>query len=129
MALKKWAQKYPVVMRFFLGFVLLWFGVNEVIEPRYWSGYVPPIAAQILPIPILPLVQIHGIILCLLGLGMFFRILIRITGFITMGILLSIISGLIMIQGFSEIVVRDIGLFGLALAIWLHDLQSPDFIE
>ena len=116
-------------MRAFLGFVLLWFGVNEIAEPRYWSGYVPPIATEILPIPILPLVQGHGITLCILGLGMFFKILIRFTGFIVMLILLSIVGSLIMIQGFSEIVVRDIGLFGLALSIWLHDIQSTDPIE
>lgn len=129
MSIKKLAQKYPVVMRFFLGFVLLWFGVQEVIEPRYWSGYVPPIVLQFFPFSVNVFVQIHGLVLCLLGLGLFFKILIRFTGFIIMGVLLSIISGLIMTQGFNEIVVRDIGLFGLALAIWLHDLQSTEPVE
>ncbi len=129
MALKKWASKYPLVMRLFLGFVLLWFGVNEILDPRYWSGYVPPIVLQFFPLSVNVFVQTHGIVLCLLGLGLFFKILIRFTGFITMVILLSIISGLIMIQGFTEIVVRDIGIFGLALALWLHEIQSVESVE
>lgn len=129
MGLKKLAEKYPLVMRVFLGFVLLWFGVNELMDPRYWSGYVPPLVLQFFPFSVNVFVQGHGVVLSLLGLALFFKIHMRITGFVIMGVLLSIISGLIMIDGFNEIVVRDIGLFGLALAIWLHDIQSVDPIE
>lgn len=129
MPLKKLAERYPVVMRWFLGFVLLWFGINEVIDPRYWSGYVPPIVLQFFPFSVNVFVQSHGLILSLLGLALFFKIHIPITGFVTMGVLLSIIGGLIMMDGFNEVVVRDVGLFGLALAIWLHDLQYVEPIK
>lgn len=122
--MKKLAFYYPLVMRGFLGFVLLWFGVNEVLNPIYWKGYVPPLVAQFVPFDIHFFVQMHGVVLALLALSLFFKVYIRYTGFITLGVLLSIISGLIMIDGFDEIVVRDIGLFGLALSIWLHSFKD-----
>ena len=124
MPFKKLAEKYPLVMRVFLGFVLLWFGVNEILDPRYWSGYVPLLVANFLPFNINLFVQMHGVVLALLALSLFFKFYIRYTGIITLGVLLSIIGGLITIDGFSEIVVRDIGLFGLALAIWLQNIKS-----
>ena len=122
--MKKFAIYYPLVMRGFLGFVLLWFGVNEILDPRYWSGYVPPLARSLFPFEVNLFVQMHGVVLALLGLLLFFNLYIRYTGFLTLGVLLSIISGLIMINGFDEIVVRDIGLFGLALALWLHSFKE-----
>lgn len=122
--MKKFAEKYPLVMRVFLGFVLLWFGVNEVLDSEYWSGYVPPLVASVLPFKVNLFVQMHGVVLSLLALSLFFNLYIRYTGFMVIGVLLSIIGGLIMIDGFNEIVVRDIGLFGLALAIWFHSFKE-----
>ena len=122
--MKKFAVKYPLIMRGFLGFVLLWFGVNEILNPRYWSGYVPPLVASLLPFDIHLFVQMHGMVLSLLALSLFLKFYIRYTGLIIIAVLFSIISGLIMIDGFNEIVVRDIGLFGLALAIWLQNIKS-----
>lgn len=122
--MKKFAEQYPLVMRVFLGFVLLWFGVNEILNPRYWSGYVPPMAREFLPIPILPFVQAHGAVLVFLAVCFIFRFKLRYTGILAMLVLLSIIGGLISMNGFDEIVVRDIGLFGLALSIWLHSFKD-----
>jgi len=39
-------------------------------------------------------------------------------------VLLSIIGGLISMNGLDEIVVRDIGIFGLALSIWLYEIKE-----
>lgn len=111
-------------MRVSLGFVLLWFGVNEVLDPRYWSGYVPSLVASFLPFGVNLFVQMHGVVLSLLALSLFFKFYIRYTGLLAVGVIFLIISGLIMIDGFNEIVVRDIGLFGLALAIWLHEVKE-----
>ncbi len=122
--MKKFAEHYPLVMRGFLGFVLVWFGVNEILNPRYWSGYVPQMAIEILPIPILPFVQAHGAVLVFLAICFFFRFQLRYIGVVAMLVLLSIIGGLISMNGFDEIVVRDIGLFGLALSIWLYEIKK-----
>ena len=125
--MKKFAEKYHLVMRLSLGFVFLWFGVAEILNPRYWSGYVPQIFTEILPIPILPLVQGHGSVLVFLALCFFFRFYLRYTGVLALLVLLSIIGGLISMNGFDEIVVRDIGLFGLAFSIWLYEIKENDF--
>lgn len=109
-----------------MGFVLLYFGINELFDPSYWGGYVPPIVLQFFPFSVNVFVQSHGLVLSLLGLCLFFKIQMRVVGFLTMIVLLSIIGGLIMTQGFTEIVARDIGLFGLALALWLHDIQHVE---
>lgn len=122
--MKKFAAKYPLVMRLFLGFVLLWFGVQEILNPRYWSGYVPQMAIDVLPIPILPFVQGHGVVLAFLAVCFFFRFHLRYVGVIALLVLLSIIGGLISMNGFNEIVVRDIGIFGLALSIWLYEIKE-----
>ena len=119
--MKQIAKQYPLVMRIFLGFVLLWFGVSEIFDPKYFSGYIPQIIAGAFPQSVLVLVQIHGVTLFLLSLCLFFRFHLRYSGILILLILLSIILGLISISGFNEIVVRDIGLFGLALSIWLYE--------
>lgn len=122
--LEKLSTNYPLIMRLFLAFVYLWFGIAEILNPRYWSGYVPQMVREFLPIPILSLVQGHGAILAFLGLCFLFRFQLRYTGVLAMLVLLSIIGGLISMNGFDEIVVRDIGLFGLALSIWLREIKD-----
>lgn len=121
--MKRFAKHYPLVMRVFLGFVLLWFGISEILDPKYWSGYVPGVIEKIYPLNLDMLVQIHGLVLFLLSLALFFRFYIRFSGFIVFLVLLSIIFGLIASAGFNEIVVRDIGILGLALAIWLYEIK------
>ena len=117
---------YSLVMRFSLAFVFGWFGISEILNPRYWSGYVPPMARELLPIPILPLVQGHGAVLVFLGICFLFRFQLRYTGILAILVLFSIIGGLISTNGFDEIVVRDIGLLGLAISIWLYEIKEKE---
>ena len=111
-------------MRLSLAFVFGWFGINEILNPGYWSGYVPPMAAEIIPIPILPFVQGHGAVLTFLAICFLFRFQLRYTGILAVLVLLSIIGGLISMNGFDEVVVRDIGLLGLALSIWFYEIKE-----
>lgn len=122
--MNKLAEKYPFVMRLSLAFVFAWFGISEILNPVYWSGYVPPLVEKFLPFGVNLFVQLHGLVLFLLALSFVFKFYVRYTGFLALGVLFSIIVGLIMISGFSEIVVRDIGLLGLALSIWLHEFKK-----
>mgnify|MGYP001595890635 FL=1 len=122
--LNKLSANYPLVMRLFLVFVFGWFGINEIINPRYWSGYIPEMIREFLPIPILPLVQGHGAILTFLAICFLFRFKLRYTGVLAILVLLSIIGGLLQTNGFDEIVVRDIGILGLALSVWLYEIKK-----
>lgn len=107
-----------------MAFVFAWFGISEIINPRYWSGYIPQIAIELLPIPVLSFVQGHGAILVFLAVCFLFGFYLRYIGVLALLVLLLIIIGLINMNGFDEIVVRDIGLFGLALGIWLKSFSS-----
>lgn len=111
-------------MRVSMGFVFGWFGISEILNPRYWSGYVPQMDIEIIPIPILPFVQGHGAVLVFLAICLIFRFYLKYAGALAILVLFSIIGGLISMNGFDEIVVRDIGLLGLALSIWLHSLKK-----
>ena len=122
--MKKFAVYHPLVMRLSLTFVFGWFGISEILDPKYWSGYIPEMAEKLLPIPLLSLVQIHGIVLVLLAACLILRFYLKYVGALAVFVLLSIIGGLISMQGFNEIVVRDIGLLGLALSIWLHEINT-----
>lgn len=124
MSLKDLANHYPFIMRLSLAFVFIWFGVSEITNPVYWSGYVPQMARELLPIPILPFVQGHGAVLAFLGLCFLFRFQLRYTGVLAMLVLISIIGGLMSTNGFDEIVVRDIGIFGLALSVWFSEIKE-----
>lgn len=122
--LAKLAQKYPLIMRLSLAIVFAWFGISEIFNPAYFSGYIPPFV-RVLPFfdPNL-FIQIHGVVLTLLSLCLIFKFHLRIVGIINMLMLVQIISGLLLIQGVNEIVIRDVGLFGLALSVWLYEIKE-----
>lgn len=118
------AEKYPLVMRISLAFVFGWFGISEIINPVYFSGYVPPFITS-LPIfnPNL-FIQTHGVVLTLLSLCLIFKFHLRLTGILNILMLMQITGSLLLISGFNEIVVRDIGLLGLAISIWLYEIKK-----
>ena len=108
-------------MRISLAFVFGWFGIYEIFNPVYFSGYIPPFV-RILPFCNSKLcIQTHGVILTLLYLCLIFKFHLRATGILNILILMQLIIGLLLISGFNEIVVRDIGLVGLAISIWLYE--------
>lgn len=118
------AKQYPFIMRLSLFFVFIYFGISEILNPRYWSGYVSPMVMEILPIPILPFVQGHGAVLTFLAICFIFRFQLRYVGILAILVLLLIIGGLIGMNGFDEVVVRDIGLLGLVLSVWFYEIKE-----
>jgi len=115
---------YARVMRISLAFVFGWFGISEIFNPVYFSGYIPPFV-RALPFfnPNL-FIQTHGVVLTLLSLCLVLKFYLRITGILNILMLMQLIIGLLLISGFSEIVVRDIGLLGLATSIWLYEITQ-----
>lgn len=115
---------YLTAMHLSLAFVFGWFGISEILNPVYFSGYIPPFV-KILPFfnPNI-FIQVHGIVLTLLSLCLIFKFYLRFTGILMILMLLQITFGLLLISGFNEIVVRDIGLLGLAISIWLYEIEA-----
>jgi len=113
-----------MIMRIALGFVFGWFGISEILNPAYFSGYIPLFIANLSFFNSNLFIQAHGIILALLSLCLIFKFKLRIAGLLSILMLVQIIISLLLISGFNEIVVRDIGLLGLAISIWLQSSSS-----
>lgn len=114
---------YLLVMRLSLAFVFGWFGISEILNPVYFNGYLPLFAASLPFFNSNLFIQTHGAILTLLSLCLIFKFHLRLTGILNILVLMQIIISLLLISGFNEIVARDIGLFGLALSVWLYETK------
>lgn len=123
--LKSLASHNGFIMRVFLAFVFVWFGISEISNPVYFSGYIPSSVSN-LGLDENLLIQIHGVFLVFLSFCLIFKFYLRFTGLLAILVLLQIIFGLLLISKFeiNEIIVRDIGVLGLAIAVWLQSIKS-----
>lgn len=105
----------PTIARGLLALVLGWFGYHELIQPSLWSGYVPvlPTSSSLAVI----LVLAHGWLLLMLSVAMFAGIAIRAAAAVTTLLLLEIVISLTMATGLSDLVLRDVGVLGLATCL------------
>lgn len=111
----------PTVARLVLGLVLLWFGLHELLQPSLWTGYVPVISAT--SKFALLMVLLHGWVLVLTGAALLLGIAPRLAGALSALLLLEIVLSLSVTGGVSDLVARDLGVFGLALAVFASDRQ------
>lgn len=112
-----WLEQWvPTVGRLILGLVSLWFGLNELLQPRLWTGYVPMLSTSSTTAVVLVLV--HGGVLFVLGIALILGIAPRIAALVFGLMLLEIIVSLTIVgHGLNDIVARDVGVFGLALVV------------
>ncbi len=105
----------PVLARWLLGAVLLWFGFQELWSPRMWTGYVPvlPSAAG----ATVGLVLFHGALLTLLAVALVVGIAPRAAAAVGAVVLLEVILTLTVGHGLNDIAMRDVGVLGLAVAV------------
>ncbi len=110
--LGEWAM---TCARIVLGLVCLWFGTNELVQPHLWTGYVPiiPTTGTLAVI----LVLLHGGALFVFGIALVLGIVPRIVALFVALLLLEIVLMLSIGHGVNDIAVRDLGIFGLAVAI------------
>ncbi|HUY24566.1 MAG TPA: hypothetical protein VMV09_04590 [Candidatus Saccharimonadales bacterium] len=118
-SIRAWA---PTAARVSLGLVLLWFGMHELTQPGQWTGYVP-IISQTSHLA-LALVLIHGWLLSLLGLALTLGVAAQLAAAVSALMLLEIVVALSFTGGVSDIVARDLGVFGLAVAVFSSDRQK-----
>ena len=111
------SNKTQTILRLFLAFVVIWFGLQEIFTPDTWVTFVPTFLGQ--GSLALDLVIVHGIILTVCAVLLIFKLYTRLAAWIVVVLLLEIIINLIFKSGFSGLVVRDIGILGMALAIAL----------
>ncbi len=116
----EWAQGFaaewaPTVARVMLGLVLAWFGYHELVQPRQWTGYVPWVSPSSTVAIILVLA--HGWVLLMLAVAIIAGVALRLAAAITALAVLQIAITLAVTVGVSDITMRDVGVFGLAVCL------------
>src|SRR3989344_4719251 len=110
MELKEYA---PILTRIAISIVFLWFGINQIINPEHFMGYLPNfILSSTFAKTFIYLNGTFEIIFgTLLAIGFFTR---------TAALLLSIhLIGIIIGLGYNNIAVRDFGLMLITFSIFL----------
>jgi len=106
-----WAS---TLTRVILGLVFAWFGYHELADPRLWTGYVPVVPATSTASVVL--VLIHGVVLFVLAAALVVGVAPRVSGAIGALLMVEIVVSL-GVAGINDIVVRDVGILGLAVAV------------
>ena len=104
----------PTAGRVLLGLVLAWFGYHELVQPSLWTGYVPVVSGSSLAVL---LVLAHGWLLLMLAVAMIAGIAVRAVAAGTVALLLEIVVSLTLTSGLSDLVLRDVGVLGLATCL------------
>ena len=131
MELDKYKSYAAIVLRIGMSLVFLWFGLNQLINPESFLGYIPqwiiPHSAYIIhehAIQILhelpPITHImimgNGIFETIFGLLLILGIYVRMSA-----LLLSVHMLFIMIMlGYNDVAVRDFGILVASTAIFLN---------
>ncbi len=102
-----------------IGFVFVSFGLWELFDPQYWTGFVPNWVAAIIPSQ--TLVLFHGVVLLVLGVAILLGLWLRWTALLATLMLVEICAGLLLASGFSDLLVRDVGLLLFTLSMVFDD--------
>ena len=115
----KTAEYAPVVLRFGLVFLFLWFGISQVTSPESWTSWVPEWGNAILGLGAVKIVLINGWLEIIGGV-------LLALGLWTRWIALALSLHLFFIAyevGYNDIGVRD---FVLAVSTLAVSLFGPD---
>jgi len=101
------------IIRISLALVLLWFGIDEIINPENWFGYIPSWISSIIPFNIETFILLNGIFEIIIGALLLIGLKTRIVAFIAALHLLSITVAV----GYNDVAVRDFGLTLMAVSL------------
>jgi len=114
-------------VRLGLAIVFFWFGIDKFIHPTYWlNAWVPPWFLDFLTktsISGTQYVYINGIFEVLVAISLILGIFTKF--FSTLAIIF--LTAILIVNGFTEVTVRDIGLVGGFLAVLFWPAQRDRF--
>ena len=120
-------------MRVALGFVLGWFGVLQAREPTDWIEFVPGYVSRLSPVSDTVLVLLHSSLLLLAAVGVLIGLQFLAAAVLAVAAISQIIVALVLEDGSLTLIVRDIGILGLAVGLaldqsrfWQLDSVRPD---
>ena len=111
--LKKFA---PMVLRFGIVFVFVWFGLNQLLNQTMWTALIPVWLTNMSGLSANTFVLINGVFEVVMAVLLAFGIQIRIVAMFLFLHLLTIVFDV----GLSAIGIRDIGLMFALLSIALE---------
>ncbi len=116
-------SKYaPVITRYGMSLVFLWFGFTQVMGPESWTSLIPEFITNITHLSALTFVYLNGGMEIVLGILLIIGIYTRISALILALHLLFITIDV----GYNAIGIRD---FGLTLATLSIFFNGPDFLS
>ena len=104
-------------------FIFIVFGFWEIINPGHWSGFVPSFISNIFS-NVNILVQIHGIVLTLIGICFVFGFKRKIASVLGTLVMLDIVFSLFLESGLTDLLVRDIVIAILIASIFFDDYKK-----
>jgi len=128
MHLKKYSNS---ILRISLAFVMLWFGINQILNPDYFIGYLPEwlmghsvesmhhhmmLMHTIIPDNAYTLLFLNGIFEIIFGSLLLLGIFTRFSSLVLMLHILSIAFNL----GYNDTAIRDLGLVAGYIVVFLN---------
>ena len=104
-------------MRLMMGFTLGWFGGLQVRSQSDWVDFVPDFISRLSPVADSYLIFLHGSLLLLAAAGIFIGLRFVAASLLATALLSFIIFALIVDGGSVNLIVRDIGILGLAVGL------------
>lgn len=111
--LKDRGQYSIPIIRIGIALVLLWFGIDELLRPDVWMGYIPPWLAPLILVSIRSFVLFNGSMEIIIGLFLLIGLYTRMFAVLATLHLLSIVAAV----GYNDIAIRDLGLAAMALSL------------
>lgn len=114
------------ILRLSLAVVFFWFGIDKFFHPDYWTNaWVPPTIASLAAnfnLRPIDMIYMSGVFEVLVGVSLVTNIFIIFFSFLA----LAFMGSIMFFNGFSEVLVRDIGLMGvfLSLIFWPRSRNS-----
>jgi uncharacterized membrane protein YphA (DoxX/SURF4 family) len=112
-----------LLLRFCLGFILVWFGTQQLVNPGEWTGFVPEFVSSHSPVSGVGLILAHGALLLLSGIGISFGVFPKSASLLAAALLLEIIVVLFLKGNSGGLIVRDVGLLGMAVVLTIDRFQ------
>lgn len=115
---EKMTSSAPIVLRIGMSLIILWFGIQQIIDVTSWIGYLPEWTAT-LPVSQSSLVYLNGSFEIIFGVFMLLGFYTRISALFLALHLFDIVY----LVGYDATGMRDLG---LAIAISAIFLYGPD---
>lgn len=110
----------PFILRVGISLVFLWFGSNQIMDPKTWVGFVPDSVVSMSHLDVNTLVYLNGIFEITLGSALLLGFFTRLSALL---LALHIID-ITYIVGFDATGVRDFGLSIATLAVFLNGMDT-----